>query len=93
MYSVELSESGLELALQTAPAKIKSALKPLAQLWPNLFGIQEIEHQIYPTLPQNLLTALQKAITQITNALADSPQRQDGEYMRFYFDALAFENG
>ena len=90
MYSVELSESALELAIHTAPPKIKSALKPLAQLWPNLFGSQEVEHQIYPTLPQNLITALQKAITQITNALADAPQRQDGEYMRFYFDALAF---
>ena len=82
--------SALELAIHTAPPKIKSALKPLAQLWPNLFGSQEVEHQIYPALPQNLITALQKAITQITNALADAPQRQDGEYMRFYFDALAF---
>ena len=90
MYSVELSEQALEDAMASAPGKIKSALRPVQQLWPNLYGTQEVEHQIYPSLPAELLGVLQKAVTQITSALADAPARGDGEYMRFFFDALAF---
>lgn len=90
MYSVELTEQALEDAVASAPGRIKNALKPVQQLWPNLYGSQEVDHQIYPQLPKELLGALQKAITQITSALADAPTRTDGEYMRFFFDSLAF---
>ena len=90
MYSVELSEASLEQALASAPPAIKRALTPVAQDWPHWYAGQTEDHRIYPDLSERLLRTLQKAVSAITGALADAPQRQDGEYMRFFFNAMQF---
>lgn len=90
MYSAELSEPALETALAAAPGSVKRALRPLIEQWPHWFAAQTEDYQIYGVIPERMLKALQKAVTAITSALADAPQRHDGEFMRFYFDAMHF---
>lgn len=90
MYSVELSQEALDQAMQSAPAKIKRALRPVAELWPNLFGTQEADYAVYQAIPERLINTLAPAISAISDAIADQLQQGDGEHMRFFFDALSF---
>ena len=89
MYSVELDQRTLELAIETAPKTLRKAYTPILNLL-DLYAADVEGFQVVSELPEPLLLALQGCIQEVTNFLADAPVRHDGPYMDFYFAALSF---
>jgi Rad3-related DNA helicase len=90
MYTAELDQ-GLFHALSTsAPASIRSALQRVGRHWEQLNRGQEQDYQIYPSVPDLFVAALQKAVTAITDHLSEQPDGHERSLLQFYLDAMLF---
>lgn len=90
MYSAELDQADFQVVRQSAPAALKPTLGRLDGAWSRLHREQAVAYQAYTGISKTFLTALQQAITEITDHLSQAPAVIDGILQRFYFDALHF---
>lgn len=90
MYSAELDQPVLHELCHRAPARIRSALKRVGRHWEQLNRAQEQDYQIYPSVPDLFVAALQKAVTAIADHLSEQPDGNDRSLLQFYLDAMLF---
>jgi DNA excision repair protein ERCC-2 len=92
MYTAELDQARFRIARRSAPSALKKVLDRVNRCWSELHRDQVHAYQVHTTLPDKFITALEQAITAITDYLAENPTSIDGEgeLQRFYFDALHF---
>ncbi|RXZ33397.1 ATP-dependent DNA helicase [Oxalobacteraceae bacterium CAVE-383] len=93
MYSAELDQRDLKALRNGAPAVLKNALDRLNRQWNALHKEQQDGYRAYDAIAPSFLGALQYAIADITDYLAE--HAADGiepGLQRFYFDALHFSH-
>lgn len=90
MYSAELDQAVLHELCSRAPARIGAEIRRVARHWEQLNRVQEQDYQIYPTVPDLLVAALQKSVTAITDHLSEQPDDQNSSLLQFYLDAMLF---
>src|SRR5690606_37939709 len=90
MYSAELDQAIFHELLRRAPARIRSELQRVGRHWEQLNRAQEHDYQIYPSVPDLFVAALQKAVTAITDHLSAQPGGNDRRLLQFYLDATPF---
>lgn len=92
MYTAELDQASFRIARRSAPLALKKVLDRVNRCWNELHKDQAHAYQVHAALPDKFITALDQAITAITDYLAENPTRINGEgkLQRFYFDALHF---
>lgn len=90
MYSAELDQSEFNALRKVAPAGLKGVLERVGRHWNQMHRDQEVDYQIYPTVPDLFIAALQKAVSAITDHLTDQPTGNEAELLRFYLDAMLF---
>ncbi|MNZ13709.1 ATP-dependent DNA helicase DinG [compost metagenome] len=90
MYSAELDQLGLKALGKSAPAVLKKPLQRVGRIWSELNREQAEDYRAYPEPPQKLLSALQGAVTAITDYLTDNPTTHDSALQDFYFEAMQF---
>ena len=90
MYTAELDQDVFHEMRRAAPAPLKSALERVSRHWNQLNRDQEVAYQIYPTVPDLFVMALQKAVSAITDHLTDQPNGNDRALLQFYLDAMLF---
>ena len=90
MYSAELDQAEFNALRKVAPAGLKGVLERVGRHWNQLHRDQEVPYQIYPTIADLFIAALQKAVSAITDHLTDQPEGNQAALLRFYLDAMLF---
>ena len=90
MYSAELDQADFQIVRHSAPAALKATLGRLDGAWNRLHKEQAVAYQAYTGISKTFLSALQQAITGMTDHLSQTPAVTDSVLQRFYFDALHF---
>ena len=90
MYTAELDRMKLANLVDRAPKSLRGVLDRLADAWDMVAMRQEVEYQVHPEIDEGLQIALQRAVTRITDYLADYPTQNDPTLLDFYFDAMMF---
>ena len=90
MYSAALDQAGFNMVRRSAPAALKKILDRLNRNWNALHKEQGSAYQVYSSVPEKFLAALQQSISEITDYLTEHPTHVDGKLQGFYFDALHF---
>ena len=90
MYSAELSFGAFNQMLSKAPKALKGVLDKLSGSWVSLIQQQEKPYDVYSHIPEEFELLLQRAITKITDYLAENPTYNESNLLNFYFDALQF---
>ena len=90
MYTAELDQGLFHALCNTAPGSIRSALQRVGRHWEQLNRVQEQDYQIYPSVPDLFVAALQKAVTAITDHLSELPDGHERSLLQFYLDAMLF---
>ena len=89
MYTAELDQASFKIARRSAPsASRRSWIGSIAAGTNYRTGTH---YQVHTALPDKFITALEQAITTITDYLLKTEQAYGGRKLqRFYFDALHF---
>ena len=92
MYTAELAQAALAAARKapTATPPVQKALQRLQRAWNALNKEQAAPYAAHESVPAGLLTALQRAVAAIAEAMADAPPMPRDPLMDFYFEALRF---
>ena len=90
MYSAELSYGSFNEMLTYAPKALKGVLEKLNNSWVTLNRDQEKRYEVYSYIPEEFEQLLQRALSKITDYLAEHPTFNDFKVLNFYFDALQF---
>ena len=90
MYTAELDQDVFHEMRRAAPVALKGVLERVSRHWNQLNRDQEAAYQIYPTVPDLFVMALQKAVSAITDHLTDQPNGNDRALLQFYLDAMLF---
>jgi Rad3-related DNA helicase len=90
MYSAELHQDDLSAVKRTAPPAVKLALGRLNRAWNTLNKAQEQPWQVYASPPDELQSALQKALAAIGDHWAEHPADTDAPLLNFYLAAIGF---
>ena len=86
MYSAELEQRNLRALRHTAPESLRPVLDRLNRQWNALIKAQQQPYQVWPTVPEKMLTALQRVHTGIGDFFVDTPTHVDAALQRFFFD-------
>jgi DNA excision repair protein ERCC-2 len=93
MYSATLDQVAFRAASKAAPAQLKKVLQRVGKQWSALHAEPQPAYRVAPT-PAKFLTALQAAISAMSEAIAASltgqPEGFDGALGEFYLEALHF---
>jgi len=90
MYSGKLSHYALKLAKQSAPKALRKPLDALNRSWSALNRKQSAVYAAYDAVAAGVLSALQKAISAISEYQAQTSLAQHDPLLQFYFEALHF---
>ncbi|MEC4722035.1 helicase C-terminal domain-containing protein [Noviherbaspirillum sp. CPCC 100848] len=90
MYSAELDQAALRQLRRTAPGILQKPLDRLNRQWNAMHKEQTLPYEVHADVPEKFSTALQQAITEITEYFIEHPATVDQALQRFYFDALHF---
>jgi len=90
MYSAELDQGSFRFARKTAPKALKTVLDRVNRQWNELYRNQDGGYQVYHSIAEKFLFALQQAGTDITDLMTEEPDSISPELQRFYFDAMQF---
>ena len=90
MYSAEVSYGAFNQMLSKAPKALKGVLDKLNNTWISLIRSQEKLYEVYDHIPEEFELLLQRALTKITDYLAENPTYNESSVLNFYFDALQF---
>jgi DNA excision repair protein ERCC-2 len=90
MYSAELSYGFFNEMQLKAPKSLKGVLDKLNSCWGSLNQSQEKRYEVYDSIPEVFELHLQRALTKITDFLAEHPTHNEPTLLTFYFEALQF---
>jgi DNA excision repair protein ERCC-2 len=90
MYTAELDQASFKFMRRSAPAALKQPLNRVNRNWNELHKEQAAPYQVYAAIPEKFLSALQQAVSAITDYMTENPTAVDANLQRFYFDALHF---
>lgn len=90
MYTASLDSDALIAARESAPRSLRNVFDRAWEAWHRATRDQDVPYRIYEQIPEDLLKALQRLVSQITDHLSEKPMGQGGELMRFYFEAMLF---
>lgn len=90
MYSAELSYGFFNEMQTKAPKSLKGVLDKLNSCWLSLNKSQDKTYEVYDSIPEDFELLLQRALTKITDYLAEHPTHNEPNLLTFYFDALQF---
>lgn len=90
MYTASLDSADLEAAQQAAPTKIRRHFQRVGEEWHRAFRDQTEGYKRYDMLPSDLLKALQRLVSELTDLLSERPSGLPSELMSYYFTALLF---
>ncbi|SAL79599.1 DNA repair helicase [Caballeronia terrestris] len=90
MYSATLDQAAFDAMRRSAPAPLKRVFSRIAKSWKELSAEQTAEYTAHATLPARFIAALEQAISQMTDFVAEYPDAFAPETLRFYFDAMHF---
>lgn len=90
MYSAELDQTSFRFARKSAPRQLKTVLDRVNRQWNELHRNQDNHYQVYHSIAEKFLFALQQASTEITDLMTDEPASMNEDLQRFYFDAMQF---
>ena len=90
MYSAELRYGAFNEMQSKAPKALKTVLDALNISWLVLIRNQEKLYEVYNYIPEEFALLLQRALTKITDYLAEHPTYNEISVLTFYFDALQF---
>ncbi|MDF2446506.1 MAG: DinG family ATP-dependent helicase [Moraxellaceae bacterium] len=91
MYSAELNPAQLAALRKTLPRVLKRPLSRLQSAWDELHETGHA-YETRDTLPATFVGALQGAIAKIADYQAEHPLEVNPELLRFYFDAVHFQD-
>ena len=92
MFTAELNQSDCKRALREAPLGLKKTLERFHRQWNALHKNQSAPYQVYPTISQKFVTAMQQTISMVSEYLNETPVGPDSGLLRFYFDLLHFSH-
>jgi DNA excision repair protein ERCC-2 len=75
---------------RSAPQPLKRALARVARSWKDLAAGQSADYEACATPPEAFIDALQRAISQMSDFVAEHPDAFAPDTLRFYFDAMHF---
>ena len=90
MYSAELSFGSFNEMQYKAPKSLKGVLEKLSACWISINRNQQQAYEVYNHIPEDFELHLQRALTKITDYLAEHPTHNEVSLLNFYFDALQF---
>lgn len=90
MYTAELSQFSLAAARKAVTGPVRKALDKLHRSWNVLNKGQTASYQAYDAVPSALLGAVQRAVSAIAEAHADSPMLPGDPVLAFHWEALQF---
>lgn len=90
MYSATLDQAAFDAMRRGAPAPLKRVFSRIAKIWREISAEQTAEYTVHATLPARFIAALEQAISQMTDFVAEYPDAFAPETLRFYFDAMHF---
>lgn len=90
MYSADLSYGTFNQMQTRAPKTLKGVLDKLSSSWVSLIREQEKSYEVYTHIPEEFYFLLQRALTKISDYLAENPTYNESSLLSFYFDALQF---
>lgn len=90
MYSADLSFGRFNEMQSKAPKSLKGVLDKLSACWLSINRNQSKAYEVYNHIPEDFELHLQRALTKITDYLAEHPTHNEVRLLNFYFDALQF---
>lgn len=90
MYSADLSYGTFNQMQTRAPKTLKGVLDKLSSSWVSLIREQEKSYEVYTHIPEEFYFLLQRALTKISDYLAENPTYNESSLLSFYFDGLQF---
>ena len=90
MYTAELSPFALVDARQASIGAVRKAFDRLHRTWNALNKAQTADYQAYDEVPAALLSAVQRAVSAVADALADQPLPPGDLVLAFHWQALHF---
>ncbi len=90
MYTSSLSSQALRDAGQAAPRALRAVFERCRDIWHRSYRDQTVSYRIHDGIPEDLLKALQRLVSQITDHLSERPAASDPALMGFYFEAMLF---
>jgi DNA excision repair protein ERCC-2 len=90
MYSATLDQAAFDAMRRSAPPPLKKTLARVARSWKELSTAQTADYSAHASLPSRFIAALEQAISQLTDFVAEHPDAFARETTRFYFDAMHF---
>ena len=90
MYSADLSYGYFNEMQSKAPKSLKGVLEKLSACWVSINRNQNQAYEVYNHIPEDFELHLQRALTKITDYLAEHPTHNEASLLNFYFDALQF---
>jgi DNA excision repair protein ERCC-2 len=90
MYSVSLFREELKAARASAPAFLRKPLDKAGRHWSAMVKGQGEDYCPYPEIPEPFVSALQQAVSAITDYISEQPAAAGDDLQHFYFNALHF---
>ena len=90
MYSAELNMLDFKDLRRTSPAELKKPVERILRCWTDLHRLQDRDYLVIPELPHKLISALQQAVSAITDYLGEHPAGLDPALQTAYFAAMHF---
>ena len=90
MYSAELNFGAFNRMQTRAPKTLKGVFDKLSSSWVSLIREQEKSYEVYTHIPEEFYFLLQRALTKISDYLAENPTYNESCVLSFYFDAIQF---
>ena len=88
MYSANLHSAQLRSVRAAAPQALKKSLDSLNRCWNRLVRNETEPYSVLDEPPRKFAAALQGALANISEHLAENPAEPDFGLLQFYFDAL-----
>lgn len=90
MYSVSLLREELKAARASAPSFLRKPLDKVGRNWTTMVKEQGEDYQAYTEVPESFVSALQQAVSSITDYISEQPAAASDDLQHFYFSALQF---